>query len=324
MPCRPSVEGHGHEPRPDRRRPSPAQLRVRLLPGRLSEALEGERRPAAKASAGVRGEVLGRWARSSPPRPSWSCSAPGPPSPRTPALKQGPAPEAVWPEFSEYECFACHHDLSNPSPFQTPGHLKGKPGQLPWETWPMAMLPEIAKGRDGIDLNAPELPGRAPGRDGSDRPRCEEGRRPLPQSVLQLDGLLRSLEAKPLDAAGVASLMKELASPTPVTGESWDRRAQQYLALSALARAATGLGVPVGPEIEAALKGKLGRAWNSLRNTTAPAAASEALSRKAVSTLVDRGAGRSPHSLRGGEHRRRSTRERPGGRIRRGFRARLF
>ena len=170
-------------------------------------------------------------------------------------LKQGPAPEAVWPEFSESECFACHHDLSNPSPFQNPGHIKGKAGRLPWQTWPLAMLPDLAKDRDGINLDAPDSP--------LARLRVEMNRT-LPdaktvadlsgKSVLQLNDLLKSLEAKPID---VASLMKELASRPPVTGEGWDRRAQQYLALSALIRAAGDLDVPVGPEVEAAIRARL-------------------------------------------------------------------
>ena len=54
------------------------------------------------------------------------------------AVRKAPAPEAVWPEFSEYECFSCHHGLVKNSPLQTEGHVRGKPGQLPWATWPLA------------------------------------------------------------------------------------------------------------------------------------------------------------------------------------------
>jgi hypothetical protein len=40
---------------------------------------------------------------------------------------RGPA----WPEFAEYECYACHHDLREPSWRQTRGY-KGTAGRLTW------------------------------------------------------------------------------------------------------------------------------------------------------------------------------------------------
>ena len=46
-----------------------------------------------------------------------------------------------WPEFAEYDCFACHHDLREPSWRQQPGHYANRaPGTFPWGTWYYAML----------------------------------------------------------------------------------------------------------------------------------------------------------------------------------------
>jgi hypothetical protein len=44
-----------------------------------------------------------------------------------------------WPEFSEYGCFACHHDLSEPSWRQQRGYAGRVPGSLPWGTWYFAL-----------------------------------------------------------------------------------------------------------------------------------------------------------------------------------------
>lgn len=52
-------------------------------------------------------------------------------------LKVRAASEAKpWPEFAEYDCFACHHDLRQPSRRQNPKHYKGRvPGSIPWADW---------------------------------------------------------------------------------------------------------------------------------------------------------------------------------------------
>ncbi len=52
-----------------------------------------------------------------------------------------------WPEFSEFDCFACHHDLQDRSwrsqrGFTTNNHKV----VLPWSVWHFAMLPELADG----------------------------------------------------------------------------------------------------------------------------------------------------------------------------------
>ena len=167
--------------------------------------------------------------------------------------KVAPAPDATWPEFSEYECFACHHGLTNPSPPQDPGHIVGRAGRLPWATWPSAMLPELAKGMPGGNPEAAwdglklEMEKAMP-----DADRVADLAR---RGVGQLDDLIKALEVEAFDSARVGRLLKDLASPPRAVPEGWDRAAQRYLALSALARAAKGLGTPIGPEAEAALRG---------------------------------------------------------------------
>ena len=141
-----------------------------------------------------------------------------------PTRRVAPAPDAVWPEFSEYECFACHHGLTNPSPLQNAGHIAGKAGRLPWATWPSAMLPDLARGLAGVDLDAAGSPWLGL--------RLEMNKVvPDARSVAklagradgQLDNLLKALESGSIDPARVVGLLKELAARPAAVDEGWDR-----------------------------------------------------------------------------------------------------
>jgi hypothetical protein len=48
-----------------------------------------------------------------------------------------------WPEFAEYDCFACHHDLSEPSWYQERKYGQRTPGTLPWGTWYFTMVKSL-------------------------------------------------------------------------------------------------------------------------------------------------------------------------------------
>src|SRR5262249_45351771 len=43
--------------------------------------------------------------------------------------------KAPWPEFAEYDCYACHHDLREPSWRQQRGYEQRLPGSLTWNEW---------------------------------------------------------------------------------------------------------------------------------------------------------------------------------------------
>ena len=171
------------------------------------------------------------------------------------ASRVAPAPEAIWPEFSEYECFACHHGLTNPSPFQTEGHIAGRAGRLPWATWPSTMLPTVAKGLPGDDLDAAGSPwGELKLEMNTIVPDADRVAGLAGRAVEQLDGLLKALEAETFDPNRIGPLLKDLAAGRPAVAESWDRAAQHFLALSAFARASKVLGAPIGPDVEAAIR----------------------------------------------------------------------
>jgi hypothetical protein len=52
-------------------------------------------------------------------------------------------PNAVWPEFAEYDCYACHHDLAYPSWRQTRGFAGRTPGATPWGSWYFPMTERL-------------------------------------------------------------------------------------------------------------------------------------------------------------------------------------
>jgi hypothetical protein len=54
-----------------------------------------------------------------------------------------------WPEFAEYDCYACHHGLKEPSPRQKRGYAGAVPGSLPWSQWYYGMLPRALEAQAG-------------------------------------------------------------------------------------------------------------------------------------------------------------------------------
>lgn len=63
------------------------------------------------------------------------------------------AAEKPWPEFAEYDCAACHHDLQSPSARQKSGYGKRKPGVLPWGHY-LALSPLAIETLAGEDAQA--------------------------------------------------------------------------------------------------------------------------------------------------------------------------
>jgi len=55
-------------------------------------------------------------------------------------------PSKPWPEFTEYDCYACHHEFKQPS-WRTQGGYPGrKPGAFPWNSWYYSMPRALAQG----------------------------------------------------------------------------------------------------------------------------------------------------------------------------------
>lgn len=149
-------------------------------------------------------------------------------------------PTHPWPEFTEYGCFACHHDLKpgeSGSAWREKERYAGTPpGSLPWGTWarpgPEALLrvaPTLApQGGDALAEIAALL-----GKPASD-PK---------QIATRMEPALRRLaewHAPPPDATGVRKLLTEfVADGLAHSPREWDDAAQHYLALAALYQSLT-------------------------------------------------------------------------------------
>jgi hypothetical protein len=149
---------------------------------------------------------------------------------------QGRAP---WPEFSEYDCFACHHDLADETWRQArAGSAQGRtPGTPAWGTWYYPQAEALTRHSGHA---AP--PGLEPafvalqvemGRFGSDPARVAGAAQGLS------DGLARWLqtlpgEARAYDPATIKSLITNVRKDEPRSTPGWDGTAQRYLALQPL------------------------------------------------------------------------------------------
>jgi hypothetical protein len=144
------------------------------------------------------------------------------------------SPDKPWPEFAEYNCFACHHDLRDRAWRRDKSHLRGRaPGSLPWNDRDFVLLPELP-GRQNVvsrqlhDLMAQPLPDRT-----TISQKAQSG-------VNALDDLVRRLEDKPLRRDQIQIMIVSLTEPVGIAATNWNAAAQVYLALDALSRSGDG------------------------------------------------------------------------------------
>jgi hypothetical protein len=161
----------------------------------------------------------------------------------------------AWPEFAEYQCYACHHDIQADS-WRTKQYQPKKDGNasfgtLPWGSWYYPLLSQVP----GVPADAvTALPGLQ-----------DEMRKPLPDReaiMKQAHALahnleswaLRAAKAKALDGTALHKQFGAIAREEKLA-ETWDGAAQVYLALAALYHAQNDLGPRAsGPGIRTQLK----------------------------------------------------------------------
>ncbi len=154
-----------------------------------------------------------------------------------------------WPEFAEYNCFACHHDLQPKSWRQSKEYYGDRrPGTLPWNEWYTTLLP-LAAGTsvkdDIVNLH------RAMERPYPDREAVIAGTRAL---LTKLQGLSEKLAKNGGDPAAIRARMKQIAGEKVPQVPSWDQAAQLYLALAAHHHALSDLGAAPGESWRGALR----------------------------------------------------------------------
>lgn len=183
-------------------------------------------------------------------------------------------PGIVQPGLAQYDCFACHHELSSPGWRQARTAWNIRPGELPWGTWSLGLLAEsqpaladILTERFVANRNSllQELKTSIYNQD-EVRRLVSNLRQDLAQSKL----LLSQKHFTPDDLSAIRyRLAKEQGM---FTDQGWDRSTQLFLALVALdkgANDALGSGNRVPRSREAnyqRLRGLL--SFSEVRNST--------------------------------------------------------
>jgi hypothetical protein len=143
--------------------------------------------------------------------------------------------QPAWPELAEYDCFACHHDLSAPSWRQELAYTAGrrKPGALPWSTWHFSRLqedlwPTVLRNPSHPTTAIAELRGAM-----ATLAARSEQVAPLASALAKTLCGDSTIAATDWTAPKIVSAMIEISNAEKL--DSWDEAAQRYLALVAFA-----------------------------------------------------------------------------------------
>jgi hypothetical protein len=142
-----------------------------------------------------------------------------------------------WPEFAEYDCCACHHDLRSKSWRSAYGFPGREPGTPEWGGWFTTLLPKaLAAGHlDARSIESELGAVHQKMRFAQDRRAVAEAAR---RAARALDGTARALGADNGDNLALNSLLDALLHPHDNRTElTWDRATQMYLGLAAAVNA---------------------------------------------------------------------------------------
>jgi hypothetical protein len=142
------------------------------------------------------------------------------------------AEDAPWPEFTEYGCFACHHDLRDAGiRYGRPGRL---PGALPWAAWQLPLFQPLAS-QGGAPEGVSAAIDRVDALMSVPYPDRKAVAKEAGDASKSLAQWLQGLQAKGWDSQ---ALRKLLTSLTPeqmgALTANWDGATQLYLAGVAL------------------------------------------------------------------------------------------
>lgn len=164
-----------------------------------------------------------------------------------------------WPEFAEYDCYACHHQLQNQNWRQKRDFTKRKPGALAWNDWYASALPQEISPAGPRSQDLREKIARLKAvMEGSVVPDRDEVRKQAQAAATAQASWAGVCGAENYPPKEMAVLLRALAS-TGANEEagSWEAAAQRYLAVVALYQAwrdARGNAAPA-PELRDALVG---------------------------------------------------------------------
>jgi hypothetical protein len=161
-----------------------------------------------------------------------------------------------WPEFAEYDCFACHHDLKAKSWRQELGHAT-RLGALPWGTWYTPQLrPALSMQIAGDrlkDFNSLEELRKEMEKPLPDRVKVAQQSEAGARQLTEWLGTLNAGSYK--DPTLLGRTLDRLANEEKRTRSSWDGAAQLYLGLAALYQARRDVDASYrNPQLKAALQ----------------------------------------------------------------------
>ncbi len=136
-----------------------------------------------------------------------------------------------WPEFAEYDCYACHHDLKAKSRRQSEEHYAGRmPGLLPWGGWYTAVLPQAVDASVKEPLADLKKAMQVPY---PDRDAVVKHARAI---LRELQGLSAEIMKSPTPGPDdlLERFKKVARNGDALAAGNWDEAAQLYLALAAL------------------------------------------------------------------------------------------
>jgi hypothetical protein len=141
-----------------------------------------------------------------------------------------------WPEYAEYDCYACHHQLQNQSWRQKREEWGHRPGSLPWNDWYANILPCRTKPiRDNASDVADAIGNLRAIMESSAAPDPIAAREQARKAIKALEPWVKQFDDRTYTAEDVASVLKVLVNggATQKAG-SWDEAAQTYLAVVAM------------------------------------------------------------------------------------------
>jgi hypothetical protein len=165
-----------------------------------------------------------------------------------------------WPEFSELQCFSCHHDLTSPEQSwrQERGYPGRRPGDPPWNASRYAVFGILAHEVDGatateLDARMTEL-AKLMSVLNPDRDAVAAAAASARQDA---DRLVARIQSQPYDHAMTARLLIEISGHSEEISRQGERAAEQAaMALDSLYIASSRNSAPANAaEIRAAING---------------------------------------------------------------------
>jgi hypothetical protein len=162
-----------------------------------------------------------------------------------------------WPEFADYDCYACHHQLQNKNWRQERDFGKRKPGTLPWNDWYASPLAyRLHPGKNDAEMLLGQIATLKAIMEKSPTPDRSAVRQQAQAVAQALEAWAGKFEAARYGSKDVAGFVRQIAEQgARKSAGSWDDATQRYLALAALYHAWRAGAEAAPPDLREPLRG---------------------------------------------------------------------